>query len=316
MTRLVDRSGWGKLLLFAAAVAAAGAAHRDMDTSAPLERGELFVPRPEHARASSLGFEAVLSDYYWLQAVQLLGRERAGIGKHSLLVARLIDVVTTLDPWVGHPYRFAAVWLTDSPESVRAANRLLERAIAHHPDDWRNRHYLGFNEFFYLGEDARAADDLEAAVGLPGAPRYLASLVAKLRLQRDGLETAAAFLTELAAGASDEYARAAYLKALDEVQVERSAQGLDRAREAYRARFGRDIERVQDLLRGDPPVLRALPPAHPHFAGFRWMLDDEGRIVSSFYRARYRPFVQREDEERRQRWRRQIEAERSGGAEG
>ena len=313
MARHGMRPGWRRLLVVAVALTATGMAHRDMDTTASIDRGELFVPRPEHARYSSLGFDAVLSDYYWLQAIQILGAERAGVGDRGPLLGRLIDVVTTLDPWVGHPYRFAAVWLTNSVEEVRQANRLLERAIAYHPDDWRNRHYLGFNHFFYLGDDATAAEVLETAVGLDRAPRYLAALVAKLRLQRGGLDTAATFLTELAASTPDEYARAKYLKALDEIEVERLARFLDEARETHRERSGRDIERVEELLLGERPVLRALPSAHPHFAGFRWILDEEsGRIVSSFYGARYRPYIQKSDEERRQRWRRQLEAEARG----
>jgi hypothetical protein len=274
-----------------------------MDASSTLERGERFVPTPAHARVSSLGFDALLSDYYWLQAIQILGTERAGVGERAPLLGRLIDVVTSLDPWVGHPYRFAAVWLTDSPESVRQANRLLERGIAHHPRDWRNRHYLGFNHFFYLGDDAAAADVLETAVGLPKAPRYLATLVAKLRTEGGGLETAATFLTQLAANTPDEYARAEYLKSLDEIEVERRARFLDEAREQYRERNGRDIDQIEDLLLGASPVLRALPSAHAQFPGFRWTLDeDSDEIVSSFYRARYRPYVHWMDAARRRRW--------------
>jgi hypothetical protein len=229
-------------------------------------------------------------------------------------MARLVDVVTTVDPWVGHPYRFAALWLTDSVSSVRRANALLERAISYHPTDWRNRHYLGFNHFFYLSDGERAADVLETAVGLPRAPHYLASLVAKLRSERDGLAAAEAFLTELAASAPDGYARAAYLKGLDEIATERRARVLDAAREVYRRRVGRDIERVADLLRGPQPVLRALPPAHPHLPHFEWTLDDEtGEIVSSFYRGRFAPYVHRFDRDRRERWRREIEQAAEAG---
>jgi hypothetical protein len=219
------------------------------------------------------------------------------------LIARLIDVVTTLDPWVGHPYRFAAVWLTDSLESVYEANRLLRRGISYHPREWRNRHYLGFNHFFYLGENARAADIIETAIGLPRAPRYLAPLVAKLKQERDGLETAAAFLAGLAEETQDPYARAEYLKALDEVETERRARLLDQARIVYVKTFGRDITRVEDLVDGARPVLRALPSAHPHFGGFAWEIhEDTGEIVSSFYGARYRPREHWVDRQRRERW--------------
>jgi hypothetical protein len=303
--------GWAHLALLLGAAVTAAAAHQHIDTSVKFDRSERFVPRPEQAKLSSLGFDALLADAYWIQAVQIVGGLQQGIGEHAPLIGRLIDVVTSLDPWVGHPYRFAAVWMTDSVDSVLKANALLERAIAYHPRDWRNRHYLGFNHFFYLGDDQRAAEILELAVGLPDAPHYLAGLVAKLREQHDGLETAEQFLIQLAESTEDEYARAAYLKALDEVVTERRARLLDAAREVYRRRFGHDIARVEDLLSGPNPVLRRLPLAHPFFPGFEWKLDPEtGEIFSSFYEGRYRTHVHPVDRERRERWRGEMQARR------
>jgi len=299
-----------RLVVLLVAVATTAAAHSRMDAAAKGTQGDVFVPRPAQARVSTLGFDALVSDYYWLRAVQIVGRERRGLGERSGMMARLIDLVTTLDPWVGHPYRFAAIWLVNSVDEVRAANRLLERSIAYHPRDWRNRHYLGFNYFFYLGDDSRAADWIETAVGLPHAPHYLGGLVAKLRLERDGLETAGAFVASLAESTDDEYARAAYLKALDEIETERRARRLDVARAEYRRRHGRDITRPEDLLRGPNPLLSALPQAHPHFPQFRWEIDPEtNEIVSSFYGFRYSPRIQASDRQRREQWRRQVEAE-------
>jgi hypothetical protein len=276
-------------------------AFRSLDTSAKVAGGELFVPPAEQIRFATFGFDAALSDYYWLTALQIVGDDSKPF--EPAAVAKLIDVVTTLDPWVGHPYRFAAVWLTDSYASVAAANRLLERGVSYAPRDWRNRHYLGFNHFFYLGENAEAADILEGALGLPQAPRYLAPLVAKLKLERDGLETARGFLATLVESSEDPYAQAEYLKALDEIDTERRARLLDQARSVYVAQRGRDIERVEDLASGELPVLRMLPPAHPHFPGFVWEIHAEtGEIVSSFYRVRYRPHEHWFDRRRRERF--------------
>jgi hypothetical protein len=194
-------------------------------------------------------------------------------------------VVTTLDPWVDHPYRFAALWLSDSPESVREGNRLLERGIAYHPREWRNRFYLGFNHFYYLGDNAAAADVLEEAVALEGTPVFLRRLMARLRADAEGLDTAAAFLTQLVRTAPDGYARAEYRKALDEVEAERRARFLDAARADYQRRTGRDITAVEDLVRPPHAVLPALPP-EPN--GWEWILDpNTGRIVSSYYKRRY-----------------------------
>jgi hypothetical protein len=303
------RGGLVRIACLAAAVAVAGTAHSRIPFVSRFGRGERFVPRPEQARLSSLGFAAVVADWHWLQAVQIVGGEKGRTEQHAPLLGRLLDVVTALDPWVDHPYRFAALWLTDSPEQVRFANRLLARGIAYHPRDWRNRHYLGFNHFHYLGEETRAAEVLEPAVGLPGAPPYLGALVAKLRLGNGGLEATAVFLAELLHDTTDEYKRAEYLKELDEIQVERWARALEAARDAYRRRNGRDIASVEDLASGPGRVLAQLPPAHPHFPGFAWEIDRETRaIVSSFYRSRYRVRVHPMDRARRERWR-ALEAE-------
>ena len=45
-----------------------------MDTASRIEDGEVFVPRPAQARFSTLGFDTVAADYYWLLAVQALGQ--------------------------------------------------------------------------------------------------------------------------------------------------------------------------------------------------------------------------------------------------
>jgi tetratricopeptide (TPR) repeat protein len=290
-------------------VALTGASFSAMPAPIRSARGEIFVPRPEVAHAAALGFDALVSDFYWLQAVQLAGGARNPI-LHASLIGRLIDVVTTLDPWVGHPYRFAAVWLIDSPESVREANRLLERAIEHHPDDWRNAFYLGFNHFFYLEDTDAAVEALDRAIALRGSPLYLKRLVARLKAQTDGLETGAAFLTELIRTTRSKKARAKYERALDEIETERRARALDRARETYRQREGRDIAAVEDLSRGPDPVLDRLP-REPH--GWEWVLKGKRRrLVSSYYGHRYEPQFHGSERKRRKRWKAEF-GERGSG---
>jgi hypothetical protein len=275
----------GKRALLALGIAGVIAASQARLPHEPAHAGdEAFVPRPWVAQLLAFGFEAVVADYHWLQAVQIVGRKEVTVGK-SHHIGRLIDVVTTLDPWVDHPYRFAAVWMTDDEAAVRHANQILERGIAHHPSDWRNRFYLGFNHFFFLSEYEDAVRALEPAVSLPGAPRYLPRLVSRLRHHADGLDAAALFLRELMRQTQDEERRADYAQALREIDAERGARLLDEARERYRERHGRDIAQVADLLRGPEPVLRRLPP-EPH--GGKWTIDSSsGRIVSSVVGRRY-----------------------------
>lgn len=303
-----DLVGLGRLAAVMALAALLAAvvwgAHRSIPGQRDTGDEAYLVLRPETARLLSFGFEALLADWYWLQAVQVVGREDQDPARHGRLLGRMIDAVTTLNPWVGHPYRFAAVWLTDSEASVRTANRLLRRAIAHHPEDWRHYFYLGFNHFFYLGEDEPAADALEQASVLPDAPRYLPRLAARLRGRQAGLREAEAFLVAMIRSAEDERSRETWGEALVELRTERLARMLDAARRTYRQRHGRDIEAVEDLAHGPGAVLARLPE-EPN--GSRWILGEDGRIVSEHYGRRYEPHAHPVDEARRRRWAKQRE---------
>ena len=262
-----------------------GVAHAQLPLQPRHGEEEGFLPDPHFARLASLGFDALLADFYWFQAVQIGGTSTVG---QSHRIGALVDLVTQLDPWVDHPYRFAALWMTDDVDAVRKANTLLLRSIEYHPDEWRNRFYLAFNYFFYLGEDAEAAAVLEPAIHLPKAPRYLGRLVARLKSQGGGLETSAAFLQELVRRAPNESMKAGYLRALDEIETERRARILDRAQQAFRERHGRELADVQELVTVSPQVLRMLPP-EPH--GSQWELRADGIIVSAELRYRYRPKI-------------------------
>jgi len=278
----------GRLALVASLfvlVAGVDRIHTGMPSTPKSARGEAFVPQPQLAKFASLGFDDLVADYYWLQAVQLVGATVADPSVHGYTIGRLIDVVTQLNPHVGHPYRFAAIWMTASEEDVRFANHLLERGIEHHPDDWRNPFYKGFNHFYYLHEYEEAADALARAARHQGAPPYLNRLVPRLRSQAEGLEIAGTMLMELHRETQDPAARAEYEKALDEIETERRARRLDTAREEFQRRHGRDIRDVSELVAGANPVLRALPP---ELHGWEWVLHETtGEIVSSYYQARY-----------------------------
>jgi len=271
-----------------------GWAHARGPLEARAERGERFVPSPGVAKLAALGFDALVADYHWLQAVQIVGGSEIVEISHAHHIAKLVDVVTTLNPHVGHPYRFAAVWLDHDEELVREGNRLLRRAIEFHPDDWRQYFYLGFNHFFHLGEFEEAARVLEQAMDLAGAPAYLPRLVARLRSETQDIEVAEVFLRELLQDTREEDARAQLQVALDEIEIEYKARHLDRARQVYRTLNGTDIGSVEDLVRGSRAVLDRLPSPEPDgiprslSRGSVWILDPEtDRIVSSYLGSRY-----------------------------
>ncbi len=308
------------VVAFVAAVAGTGFIHSRIPPTTRADRGEAFVPDPGLVERITLGFDAVVADYYWLVAVQAIGGEQvidAELGTH---LGKLIDVVTTLDPWVDHPYRFAAVWLTESEENVRDANRLLERGIAHHPDEWRNRFYLGFNLFYYLMEYERAAEQLHEASRLEGSPPYLPRLVARLRSETADIDVAETFLRELVQSAADPVAREGYLAGLDEIEIEKKARFLDRARDAFNTLHGRDIMAVDELASGPNPILSGFPSPEPESLppGLTrdsvWKLDFESdEIISTYYGHRYQLHYANWERAKAERWAAERERRARGG---
>ncbi len=285
---------WMQIGLLAAAVGSVGWAHAQLPITRPEDQGPGFVARPDQVRALALGFDALVADFHWLKAVQVTGGAEVVDHDRADHLGKLVDVVTTLNPHVDHPYRFAANWLTHDEQQVRESIRLLQRAVEHHPDDWRNHFYVGFARFFYLGEFELAAEALERAVALPGAPAYLPRLVARLQAQTRDIDVAEVFLREMLRNTQDPDEQAQIQIALDEIEIEYKARHIEAARRAYQKLAGRDIQSVEDLVRPPFRMLEKLPSPEPDAIpaalarGSKWSIDRKtNRVVSSYLGRRY-----------------------------
>ena len=73
-----------RLMLALALAAVTLAAHRAMPPARPADPEGRFVPRPEVARLLAFGFEPVLADFHWLQAVQIVEGHLLAAGKRVL----------------------------------------------------------------------------------------------------------------------------------------------------------------------------------------------------------------------------------------
>lgn len=288
-----------------AAVLCTGWAHSRVPPATTEELSQGFVPNPELAGLTALGFDALLADYHWLQAVQIVGARTHVDEDAADHIGKVIDVVTTLNPHVEHPYRFASLWLNFNEPQVREGNRLLRRAIKYHPEDWRNPYYLGFNHFFYLGENEEAAEALEAAFELPGSPAYLGRLVARIKSEHADIDVAEVFLRELLERTTDPAAIAKLEGALDEIEIEYKARYLDRARDAFKSLVGRDIHGVEELVSEPHRMISELPNPEPDSIpeslrrGSQWEIDpDTNEIISTYIGTRYALHFSYSDEER------------------
>jgi hypothetical protein len=241
----------------------------------PAEGEGLYLWSGEQVRRTSLDFEALMADVYWLRTVQYFGGQRAfaGGGRFDLLKP-LVEVTITLDPRMEIAYRYGATFLAEAPPMgagrVQDAIAILERGVRDNPGSWRLRQDLALFHFFF-SKDARAASGiLLEASRQPGAPPYFANLAAAL-LTRGGEKAAARQLWEAIRDQSEpgpmKDNAALHVAILD---AQAAADAVNAASDAFASRAGRrahslDEIRAAGLLQGSLADPTGVPFAYdPH----------------------------------------------------
>jgi hypothetical protein len=217
----------------------------------------MYLPQGEYLKAAVLGYEHFVADLLWLQAIQAMG-ERKVTDEAGQWIYHALDVITTLDPIFIRVYVAGGIALTTLVTMPEESNRLLQKGMRHNPDVWELPFLIGFNYYFDLHDDLRAAEYIARASRLPKAPAYLAPFAARLYVSARDPEDAVVFLAQVYAQTFDENMKRVLERRLKEVMVERDLQLLEEAISRYRARNKRAPDHLEDLVK--PSLLRALPP--------------------------------------------------------
>jgi hypothetical protein len=161
-------------------------------------------------KSATLGYDAIVSDLYWMRTVVYFGRQRLSkdTNKNYDLLSPLLDLVTTLDPRFIVAYRFGAFFLSerypDGPFQPDQAIQLLQRGADRNPMRWEFAHDIAFVYYFAHQDYASASQWFTRASEIPGAPVWLTSMAA-VTLTRGGDREASRFLwQELYEGADAE----------------------------------------------------------------------------------------------------------------
>src|SRR3989441_12918715 len=163
----------------------------------------MYLPQGEHFKIAVLGYQHVVADLLWIQAIQAMG-ERQVTEEAGHWIYRAVDVITTLDPKFARVYEAGGIALVTLVVLVEESNRILEKGIKHNPDYWALPWLLGFNYYYELHDDTKAADYIARASRLPGAPEYLAPLAARLYVSAREPQVAIDFLARMYEQTSDE----------------------------------------------------------------------------------------------------------------
>jgi len=170
---------------------------------APSEERLLYLTNGRVADRLSLSFDSVMADVYWIRTIQYYAGERKSqrfSGRYELL-APLLDLTTTLDPYFSVAYQFGAIFLSEPPPDGAGrsdlAIALLEKGLRVEPR-WQYAQDLGFVHYWHGRDPLAAAGEFIRAGKMPGAPPWLGPLAANMAAKGGGIEEARVLFTELA----------------------------------------------------------------------------------------------------------------------
>jgi hypothetical protein len=246
-----------------------------------LPQGEdyaVVIPSPV-LKIAALEFTGFASDILFLRTMVFMGgthqrteRPRVKEWEWKWFVNTL-DNATELDPYFFDPYYYANAFLPWDAGMVAEANRLLEKGSRYRDWDWMMPFFIGFNEFFFLENDGKAADFLMEASRRPEGNPMFASIASRLALKGNRTETAVLFLEELYGKTEDPGLKKMYatrIKALRGMLV------IEKAVSIYKKTY-RSVPPTIDDLVGRNILVRL--PEDPY--GGRFYLDAEGNVKST-----------------------------------
>jgi hypothetical protein len=121
----------------------------------------------------TLGYDQLLADFVWLSFVQDIGESRIPTKQDVLIFSDYLDLITKLDPRFIKPYWFAAFTLGGDFHRPRMAQRIIDRGLATHQDNWYLPFIAGINQYLFAHNEAEAAKYYRQAAKFPDAPKWL-----------------------------------------------------------------------------------------------------------------------------------------------
>lgn len=216
--------------------------------SSQIKAEPIYLPETKYVKMITLGFDNFLSDILWFNTISYFGEHFAG-DKDFRWFAHMCDLVTELDPEKIAQFDFCSTltsWIAKEPTK---SEKLLTKAINHHPSYWRFYYLRGFTNWYFLHDRKKAQQDFYFAAKLPDAPKpFLASLASRLMVSEENdPDTAMFFLKDMIKSTQDKTAKAAledqYKRAIMSKQIRIIRSALD----VYEKRFAKKAKSIKEL---------------------------------------------------------------------
>jgi hypothetical protein len=218
---------------------------------------QLTLPLPASALKTVLGYLSQLgSEMHFIKTGVFLGAldPNKPMDKYADSLVSNFEVMAELHPYFRDTYFFAESTLAHiGPEQARAANAILTTGMTVYPDDWFLPFFKGFNHFYYLKENRKAAEDLLKASQLPDGPTWLAHLASMLAAEGGDIYGGLAWLNMMLKAEEDPAMQERYRR---DIGAFEKALIVQEAVFAYRRKYNQLPSELNDLI---PEFIQALP---------------------------------------------------------
>ena len=260
--------------------------------SSYLEKNRITVPESyddedlafqgKKLKGYALGAEGLLSDWYWMRALQYIGGKivKTGLDQLNLddltglnprLLYPMLDNATDLDPKSMAPFSYGATILPTI--SSEQAIKLTEKGIAHNPDNWRLYQYLGYIHW-RLKDYEKAAATYDQGANIPGAPDFFRWMAARMHSEISDRETARAIYNQMVSESQDEQSKLIAEHRLKEFDSMDQSDAVDQALQTFKERTGRCANKIAEVI----PLLRTVKLPY----GKEFQMDKGGNLVNPF----------------------------------
>ncbi len=158
-----------------------------------------------------------LANMLWMRALYYFGQHSLTDRQYPFLM-NLLDMITDLAPRWEAPYTYGAVILGDTNKNSDDVIYMIEKGLSYHPENWQ----LWFFKGYYLwknDDNIEAANALQKAAVLPGAPVYIAELSATLLTKNGKRDMALKFLEQSLQIIKDPRQREFIIKKINKVKA-------------------------------------------------------------------------------------------------
>lgn len=180
-------------------------------------REVMYLPDIEFVNLISFGYRNMLAKYLWFSTLDYFGKHHQSDQDYRWLYHRC-ELLTRLDHRNLKFYDFCANLISWEAEQPAMSIKILDRAIEHHPNNWRFWYLRGFTYMYFLEDQVKASHDLLQSTKLPGVHPVVARLAAKKYDQLKGREATIKLLEELVEASQDPTTIEALSERLEELK--------------------------------------------------------------------------------------------------